>query len=98
MELRYADNELERRCTDERYMQRKLGAQMAKALRLRINELRQVSEMGDLLFLAGRWEAMSADRIGQWSGRLTGNWRLIVEPVDEAITVLVVEIVDYHKR
>ena len=51
MELRYADRELERRCTEQRYMQRKLGAQRAKALRLRLDELRRAEELADLLFL-----------------------------------------------
>ena len=97
MELRYGDNELERQCTDARYMQRKLGAQRAKALKLRLDELRRVGELGDLLFIAGKWEAMKADRSGQWSGRLTGNWRVIVRPLSEAVaTVEVIEIVDYH--
>ena len=97
MELRYADNELERQCTDARYMQRKLGAQRAKALKLRLDELRRVSELGDLLFIAGKWEELNGDRAGQWSGRLTANWRLIVEPDGTIITVVLVrEIVDYH--
>lgn len=97
MELRYVDNELERQCTERRYMQRKLGAQRAKALRLRIDELRRVDELGDLLFMAGKWEPMKGDRAGQWSGRLTGNWRIIVEPKGGTVAVvLVCEIVDYH--
>lgn len=97
MELRYADNELERQCTEGRYMQRRLGAQRAKALRLRLDELRRVAEMGDLLFLAGKWEELHGDRAGQWSGRLTANWRLIVHPDGDVITVVIVrEIVDYH--
>ncbi|WP_235673620.1 type II toxin-antitoxin system RelE/ParE family toxin [Mycolicibacter algericus] len=80
-------------------MQRKLGAQVSKALRLRIDELRRASEMADLLFFAGRWEELTGDRAGQWSGRLTANWRLVVSPDDGGTTtVLVVEITDYHKR
>jgi len=99
VELDYADRELERVCTDERYMQRKLGAQMAKALKLRIAELRYVTEMSDLLLGTGRWEELSENRQGQWSARITGNWRLIVEPKpDEATTVVVIELVDYHRR
>lgn len=97
MELRYGDNELERQCTDARYMQRKLGAQRAKALKLRLDELRRVSELGDLLSIAGKWEELKGDRAGQWSGRLTANWRLIVEPDGTIITVVLIrEIVDYH--
>lgn len=98
MELRYVDNELERRCTNERHMQRKLGAQVSKALRLRLNELRRAAVMDDLLCFAGRWEKLTGDRAGQWSGRLTANWRLVAQPDEGTITVLIVEIVDYHKR
>ena len=47
--------------------------------------------MADLLLGTGRWEELKADRAGQWSARLTGNWRLIVEPdVDERVAVLVI--------
>ncbi|MGH8828616.1 MAG: type II toxin-antitoxin system RelE/ParE family toxin [Jiangellaceae bacterium] len=98
MELRYATRDLERICTDARRMQRDLGAQVAKALKLRITELTRVDEMADLLLGTGRWDELKADLAGQWSARLTGNWRLIVEPdLDYAVTVLVVEIVDHHR-
>jgi proteic killer suppression protein len=98
MDLRFATRDLERICTDDRRMQRALGAQVAKALRLRMAELLRVEEMDDLLLGTGRWEQLKADRVGQWSARLTGNWRLIVQPEgDQRITVVVVEIVDYHR-
>lgn len=97
MQLGYANRELERICTDARYMQRKLGVQVAKTLKLRIAELRYATEMADLLHGTGRWEELSGDRAGQWSARLTANWRLIVQPEGESITVTVVEIVDYHR-
>jgi len=97
VELRYASNELERQCTDARHMQRRLGVERAKKLRLRIAELRRAVDFDDLLVMPGLWEMLSADRSGQWSGRLTRNWRLIVRPeVDDQVAVLVVEIVDYH--
>lgn len=97
MELRYATNELERQCTNERHMGRRLGAQVAKALKLRLNDLRSVDELSDLRFFGGKWEELKGDRAGQWSARLTANWRLIVEPLDDVITVvLVTEITDYH--
>ena len=97
MELRYVDRELERQCTDGRYMQRKLGAQRAKALKLRLDELRRAEELGDLLFFGGKWEELKGDRAGQWSGRLTANWRLIIEPDRTVVTIVLVrEIVDYH--
>lgn len=78
-------------------MQKKLGADVAKKLQLRITELIRVEEMADLLVGTGKWEQLKGDRSGQWSARLTANWRLIVQPEEaERVTVLVVEIVDYH--
>ena len=96
MELRYGNNELEKQCTEERYMQRKLGVQVAKSLRLRLLELRRAGEPGDLLLGAGNWEELKQDRQGQWSARLTKNWRLIVEPEGNDVIVWIIEIVDYH--
>lgn len=99
MRLSYADNRLERICTDERQMQKKLGANVAKKLKLRMAELVRVEEMQDLLVGTGKWEQLTGNRVGQWSAHLTANWRLIVEPAEgEQVTVLVVEIVDYHKH
>lgn len=96
MEIGYATRDLERLCTDERRMQKRLGAQVAKTLKLRIAELRYVQEMKDLLLGTGKWEELKADRAGQWSARLTANWRLIVEPANDSITVTIIEIIDYH--
>lgn len=96
MEIGYATRDLERLCTDERRMQKHLGAQVAKTLKLRIAELRYVQEMKDLLLGTGKWEELKADRAGQWSARLTANWRLIVEPANDSITVTIIEIIDYH--
>ncbi len=97
MEVRYATRDLERVCTDTRRMQTALGANLAKKLKLPIAELIYVEGMADLFEGPGRWEELKADRAGQWSARLTGNWRLIVQSEEgDEVTVLVVEIIDYH--
>jgi proteic killer suppression protein len=98
VKLSYATRDLERICTDARRMQKSLGAERAKKLQLRLDDLRAAEKMADLLQMTGKWEELKADRAGQWSARLTGNWRLIVElgAEGEEVTVLVVEIVDYH--
>jgi proteic killer suppression protein len=78
-------------------MQRVLGAQVAKSLKLRIAELMWTDDMSDLLLGTGRWEELTADRSGQWSARLTGNNRLVVQPEDgDGSTVSEVEINDNH--
>jgi toxin HigB-1 len=97
MRLDYATRDLERVCTDARRMQAAYGATVAKKLKLRLAELTYVDEMADLLAGPGRWEELTGDRAGQWSARLSANWRLIVEPEQrDVITVIIVEIVDYH--
>jgi len=97
MEVRYVDRKIEKICTNEREMKRKLSQDVAKRLRLRIAELYNAESFDDLLQGTGRWETLSGDRAGQWSARLTANWRLIV--TDEGgtpVVACVIEIVDYH--
>ncbi|GAA1856253.1 hypothetical protein GCM10009715_00030 [Paeniglutamicibacter psychrophenolicus] len=97
MELNYASCELERQCTEASHMQRKLGPDRAKRLKLRLDDLRRAADLSDLLLMGGKWEELKGDRAGQWSGRLTANWRLIIQTEENGrIAVLVVEIVDYH--
>ena len=80
-------------------MQRELGKVRANHLKLRLNDLQSAESMSDLLLMGGKWERLHGDRAGQWSGRLTGNWRIIVEPVGNGkAMVTVIEIVDYHKK
>ncbi|MFL0575889.1 type II toxin-antitoxin system RelE/ParE family toxin [Brevibacterium luteolum] len=99
MDVAYATTELERQCTDERYMKKRLGADVAKTLKRRIAELRYATELEDLRYGTGRWEELRGDRAGTWSARLTANWRLIIRPEQRAsITVVIIEIVDYHRR
>ena len=97
MEVRYVDRKIEKICTNEREMKRKLNQDVAKRLRLRIAELYNVESFDDLLRGTGRWEALTGDRIGQWSARLTANWRLIVTDEGGApVVACVIEIIDYH--
>ena len=97
MRLEYATRDLERVCTDPRRMQATYGANVAKKLKLRLAELTYVDEMADVLAGPGRWEELTGDRAGQWSARLTANWRLIVRPEQRDVTtVIIAEIVDYH--
>lgn len=80
-------------------MQRKLGADIAKALRRRVAELRAAQQTQDLLAGTGKWEELTGDRRGQWSARLAANWRLIIEEdTERVLTVVVIEIVDYHRK
>ncbi|SHJ80620.1 proteic killer suppression protein [Tessaracoccus bendigoensis DSM 12906] len=100
MRLRYSSRQLEKECTDERGMKRRRGALAAK-LRLRVNALEVAESMTDLQAVdpLGKWHPLTADRAGRWAGRLSANWRLIVEPAGDEpgmVTALVIDIEDYH--
>ncbi len=106
MEVTYADHQTEKICTDARAAQKSLGRERAKPLEVRVAQLRAATSAADLLVpgVPGRWELLTGDRRGDISGRLTGNWRIIVRPLGgtedlgECVEVIVVEIVDYHRR
>ena len=73
-----------------------------KKLRLRVNALRTAATVGDLPRddPGGAWHGLKGDLDGIWSGELSGNWRLLVEPDPlkslSAVVVTVIDIDDYH--
>ena len=77
-------------------MRKRLGAQVAKTLQLRVAELMSVTHVRDLLEGTGRWEELKADRRGTWSARLSANWRLIIRPSQQGRQATIVDIEDYH--
>lgn len=98
----FEDRKLEKLCTDEREMRKRRG-DIADRLRLRINALGVAGSVGELSTHdpLGNWHALNADLDGLWSGKLSGNFRLLVRPEDAsdrrcAVTVTVIEIDDYH--
>lgn len=101
MELRYKDNKLKKLCTNEREMQRR-RPDIQKKLRLRVNALRAAATVGDLPRddPGGAWHELKGNFDGIWSGELSGNWRLLVEPDPlnsiSAVVVTVIDIYDYH--
>lgn len=102
MEVRYATKKLERQCTVERAMKKAFDMGVVKALKLRINELHSVESFADLFHTTGRWEQLSGNLAGEWSARLSANYRLIVEPIGDGQDptglriVEVQDIRDYH--
>jgi proteic killer suppression protein len=101
LERGYKDNKLEKLCTNEREMRRR-RPDLQKKLRLRVNALRTAATVGDLPRddPGGAWHELKGDLDGIWSGELSGNWRLLVEPDPlkslSALVVTVIDIDDYH--
>lgn len=97
LEVRYSGPRMERVCTDERVMRKEVGADVAKALKRRLAELRSAETIEDVLHGPGRWETLQADPGRLWSARLTANWRLIVEAEGpDSVIAVVVRVEDYH--
>lgn len=45
---------------------------------------------------ANHLESLSGDRLGQWSIRINGQWRICFVPISDGSEYEDVEIVDYH--
>ena len=100
----YSDKKLEGTCTDEGKC-RRFRSDLLNGVKRRHNALEVAESLEDLARIdpSGRWHRLSGNRDGQWSGRLTGNYRIIVEPVPGGMRVVAVEqavkvlsIEDYH--
>lgn len=100
----YSDKKLEGICTDEGKC-RRFRSDLLNGVKRRHNALEVAESLEDLARIdpSGRWHRLSGNRDGQWSRRLTGNYRIIVEPVPGGMRVVAVEqavkvlsIEDYH--
>ncbi len=102
LEVLYENRKLEKLCTDEREMRKKRG-DIADRLRLRVNALRAADTVGELATIdpLGKWHQLTGDHDGEWAGKLSGNYRLLIRPDGDsepwdAVTVTVIDIDDYH--
>lgn len=105
MEIRYATKKLQKACEDPSEMRKRFSKDICHKLRLRLFEIKSVDSFQQLTETLGKWEALSGDYKGSWSGRLSANWRIIIRPVHDSTlyppgveVALVEEITDYHKR
>jgi proteic killer suppression protein len=98
MDVAFKDESLDRLETDARFSAG-IGDAVVKAYRKRMQQIRAATdERTFYAFRSLRFEKLHGHREGQFSMRLSDQWRLIVELHGEAPrkTIYVVEIVDYH--
>ena len=109
MIVSYKDRKLEQLCTKDSVM-RKKRPDIAGRLKLRINALETADSIEELCKndQLGKWHRLTESRNGQWAGKLSANERLIIQPTQDGLKVLdlelelqvsevmVVEITDYH--
>lgn len=81
MDILFDDDDLERLCSEERVMKKRLGSQGAKKLRRRLADLAATSRVSDLV--AGDPHPYTGDKKGLYSLDLDGGRRLLFEPSDD---------------
>ncbi len=110
MKIDFIDLKLHAQCHDRRAAAKAFGAESAKKLRNRLDDLDAAQCMEDMRNLPGHWEELKRERKGQFSARLHAGVRLIVKPQKEppptkpdggldwrAInSIYIIEVVDYH--
>ena len=100
----YSNKKLKGICTNEDKC-RRFRPDLVNGVKRRHTALEVAESLEDLARIdpLGRWHRLTGNRDGQWSGRLTGNYQIIVEPVLGGMRVVAVEqaakvlsIEDYH--
>lgn len=100
--MHYKDNKTAKLCTDEREMRK--HSHIADRLPLRIKALEAAETLGDLCEYdpLGGWHPLHGRESHLWAGKLSRNWRILVEPSPSgslaAVDVIVTDIKDYHRR
>ena len=91
---------------------REHGAQRAKLIRRRLDDLAAADNLEIALSLPGHCHPLREDRRGQFAISLDGPYRLIFEPADDPLptdengdwdlanvtTIRIIEVVDYHGK
>lgn len=95
---------------DDARRNRTYGAEQAKRIRLRLNDLDAAETLEVMRTVGGQCHELTGDRTGQLAVHLNGNYRLIFEPADDPPAVKkdggiawpsvrairILEVVDYH--
>lgn len=110
MEIRYKNRKLEKQLTDPKEMLKCFG-QLARKMNQRIKELTDADNLAIMRTLpAARCHELSGNRKGELAVDVSGNYRLIFEPMnepfplkddrglnwDEVTIIQINEIEDYH--
>lgn len=72
------------------------GADVGKALGLRVNQLKSAKRISDLTSSTGKWQAKKQNLKGLYGAHVTPNYRLMVSFSDDETVAELIEIVDYH--
>ena len=88
MEINYKSKKLEKTVADLSTIKKHYGT-MAKAVNIRLNELKHADNLSEIRFLPqANCHELSQNRKGQLSVVVSGNHRIIFEPANEPIPTL----------
>ncbi|WP_414528703.1 killer suppression protein [Nodularia chucula] len=85
MDIVFNNRKFEKECNNQKLLEKKHGADRAKRIRRRLDDLRAANVLEDMRCLPGRCHELVKDRAGQLSLDLDHPYRLILEPADEPI-------------
>lgn len=85
MDIVFNNRKFEKECNNQRLLEKNHGANRAKRIRIRLDNLRDANVLEDMRNLPGRCHELLQDRAGQLSLDLDHPYRLIFEPADEPI-------------
>ena len=87
MIILFATNELRKRCNDPREAQRAWGAQRAKLVSRRLDQLKAAPNLAAFMPTPGRPHPLHGPRAGQFTVDLDGPYRLVFKPADPLLSV-----------
>lgn len=99
MRIQFEDDDLQHLYTDRNFHQPRLGPDVTKQFRKKVQLLAAATDERDLYNLRGlRLEKLAGTRSGQHSIRLNDQFRLILrfDTDKEGRVVVIVELTDYH--
>ena len=99
MKLTFIDEDLDRMFRDPAYRSKKWHPDLVRAFRKAANLVKASPDRKTLAAFRGlRLEKLKGDREGQYSMRVTEQWRLIArfEAAENEEQAVIIEMVDYH--
>lgn len=87
MEIVFGGTKIRKVCSSQSEMVRAFGAERAKRLQRRLDDLAAAPTLADMRGLPGRCHELREDRAGQLSLDLDGPYRLIFRPSHEPVPV-----------
>lgn len=111
MDIVFRNSKFEKECNDQRLLGKKHGADRAKRIRRRLDDLRAASVLEDMRNLPGRCHELIQNRAGQLALDLDHPHRLVFEPANDPIptkpdsgldwtkvtAVIIIGVEDYHE-